>query len=83
MKYALFWDITQRRVIILYRSFGKTYWFYLQGPGSPRRKPVKGYAVYIGKCFVEDGTERLSRNVGKVLPLDALQYTRRVQTSPI
>jgi hypothetical protein len=29
MRSALFWDITQRRVVILYRRFGTTYWTHL------------------------------------------------------
>jgi hypothetical protein len=33
---AIFWDITQRRVIILYRRFGTTYRSHLQGSRSPR-----------------------------------------------
>jgi hypothetical protein len=34
---ALFWDITQRRVVIVYRRFGTTYPSHLQGSRSPRR----------------------------------------------
>jgi hypothetical protein len=41
-------DITQHRVIILYRRFGTTYRSHLQGSRS-----------------LEDGTDMLSRNVGK------------------
>jgi hypothetical protein len=32
------WDITQRRVVFLYRRFGTTYHPRLQGSGSPRRR---------------------------------------------
>jgi len=31
MRYALFWDITQRRVVITCRHFGTTYRSHLQG----------------------------------------------------
>jgi hypothetical protein len=31
---ALFWDITQRRVVVPYRRFGTTYRSHLQGPSS-------------------------------------------------
>jgi hypothetical protein len=33
---ALFWDITQRRVVIIYRRFGTTYGSHLQGSRSPK-----------------------------------------------
>ena len=36
MTSAVFWDITQSRVIILYRRFGKTYQSHLQGSRNPR-----------------------------------------------
>jgi hypothetical protein len=35
---ALFRDITQRRVAVLYRRFGTTYQSHLKGSRSPRRK---------------------------------------------
>jgi hypothetical protein len=38
MNFALFWDITQRWVVVLYRRFGTTYRSNLQGSRSPRRK---------------------------------------------
>jgi hypothetical protein len=34
MRSALFWYITQRRVVILYRRFGTMYWPHLQGSSS-------------------------------------------------
>jgi len=46
----LFWDITQRVVVIPYGSFGTTFRSHLQGT-------------------FENGTDRLSRKVGKELPL--------------
>jgi hypothetical protein len=49
--YTLFWDITQRRVVILYRRFGTTY--------------------RSNFLTLEDGTDMLSRNIGKVFPLYA------------
>jgi hypothetical protein len=44
MKSVVFWVITRRRVVIIYRRFGTR----------------------------EDGTDTLSRNVGKQLPHDAV-----------
>jgi hypothetical protein len=35
MRYALFWGITQYRVVILYRHVGKTYRFHLPVSRSP------------------------------------------------
>jgi hypothetical protein len=37
LRSALFWGITQCRVVILNRCFGTTYWSHLQGSRSPRR----------------------------------------------
>jgi hypothetical protein len=34
-RFALFCDIKQRRMVILYRRFGTTYWSHLQGSKSP------------------------------------------------
>jgi hypothetical protein len=36
LRSALFWYITQRRVVILYRRFGTAYLSHLQGSRSPR-----------------------------------------------
>jgi hypothetical protein len=54
----LFWDITQRRMVIIYRRFGITYRSYLEG-------------FFLDFLTLEDGTDMLYRNVGKELPLDA------------
>jgi hypothetical protein len=68
---ALFWDITQRRVVILYRRFGTTYLSHLQGSRNPRRKPMKSKekAFFSDFLTLGDGTDRLPRNVGTELPL--------------
>jgi hypothetical protein len=34
MRSAIFWDVTQRWVVVLYRRFGTTYRFHLQGSRS-------------------------------------------------
>jgi len=34
MRFALFWDLTQRRMGILYRRFGETYQYCLQGSST-------------------------------------------------
>jgi hypothetical protein len=36
LRSALFWDVTQRRVVIVYRRFGKTYRSHLPGSRNPR-----------------------------------------------
>jgi hypothetical protein len=66
VKSELFWGITQRQVIILYRRFGTTYRSHIQGSNF---------------LTLEDGTDTLSRNVGKGLPLDAVLNPRRGQIS--
>ena len=37
MRSALFWDLTQRRMVVYYRRFGTTNLYHLQGSGSPKR----------------------------------------------
>jgi len=56
---ALFWVITQRTVVIPYWRFGTTYRCHLQGSRN------------MDFMTLEDGTDRLSRNFGKELPLHA------------
>ena len=34
-----FWEVTQRRLVVIYRRFGTTYRSHLQGSSSPRRMP--------------------------------------------
>ena len=36
---SLFWDITQRGLVVMYRRFGTTHITYFQGPKIPRRSP--------------------------------------------
>ena len=55
MRTALFWVITQRLVVIACRHFGTTYGSHFKG--------------LLGVLTLEDGTNRLSRNVGKKVPL--------------
>jgi hypothetical protein len=38
LRSTLFWGITQRVVVVLYRRFGTTYQFHLQRSSNPRRK---------------------------------------------
>jgi hypothetical protein len=66
MRSALFWGIRQRRVVTLYRHFGTTYRYHLQ----------EQYFLTL-----EDGTDTLSRNVGKGLPLEAALYPRKAEFS--
>jgi hypothetical protein len=54
---SLFWDIAQRVAVIPYRRFGTTYRSHLQG------SRIQEYWI------LEDDTDRMSRNVGKELPL--------------
>jgi hypothetical protein len=53
-RYAFFWDITHHMVVIPYRSLGTVYRSHLFENGTDR--------------FLEDGADKLSRNVGNELP---------------
>jgi len=58
MRTVLFWSIMQQVVVIRYRHFKTAYWSHLQGS-----KGQEGFLTF------EDGTYRLSKNVGKGVPL--------------
>jgi hypothetical protein len=66
MRTAFFWDVTQRRVVILHRRFGTTYRFYLQGSTSPLRMgPIRGpeTSVRISRSTLRNTSdERRSHN---------------------
>jgi hypothetical protein len=64
LKSAVFWGITRRRVVIVYRSFGTTYRSHLHGS--------RVFFSPLGLLTREDGTDTFSRNVGKQLPHDAV-----------
>jgi len=38
MRSSLFWNFTQRRMVVHYQSYGTTYRSHIQGSCSPRRK---------------------------------------------
>jgi len=61
---AFFWVIRQRVVINPYRRLGTTYRSLLQG--SLIREDGTDILAILA---LEDGTDTLSRNVGKELPL--------------
>jgi hypothetical protein len=65
LRSALFWDITQRRVVILYRRFGTIYRPHLQESRSTEE------ILSLGFLTLENGNERISWNVGTELPLYA------------
>jgi len=65
---ALLWDITQHIVVIPYRRVGKSYPSYLQDS--------------INFLTFENGTDRLSRNVSKQLPLYAAQISSKRRRKP-
>ena len=74
MRTALFWVITQRVEEIYYRRFGTTYRSHPQGSGIQRKACSPNTELIYGRVFTvnpEDRTYRLSRNVGKKLPLHA------------
>ena len=69
LRSSLFWDVTQRRLVVSHRLFGATYRSHLQGPSSRSRMPgTIWYAVlpafFLDWLTLKDETYRLSRNVG-------------------
>jgi hypothetical protein len=76
MRSAFFWDIKQRWVVVLYRRFGTTYWSHLQGfrlLDLLKTGPIGWPETSVQKVFtLEDGTDRVSRNVGTELLLNAV-----------
>jgi hypothetical protein len=66
LRSVLFWDIKRRRVVMLYRRFGQ------------RIFPIfKGQVVFLDFLIFEDGIYKLSRNVGKGLPLGAALISQK------
>jgi hypothetical protein len=55
MKSAFFWGITQHTVVVIYRTFRNN----VSVPSSRAKKSL------LGLLILENGTERLSRNVCK------------------
>jgi hypothetical protein len=61
MRSALFWDITQRRMVILYRRFGTTYPSFLLlklGPIGCPETSVKDYHSTLRNIPEERGSQR-------------------------
>jgi hypothetical protein len=56
MRSTLFWDITRRHVVIVYRRFGTTYPSHLQGSGVISQKNQQS------RKFEVKGTEVISNN---------------------
>jgi hypothetical protein len=52
----LFWDVKQRRLVVCYRRFGITYRSHFKGQAAQEN--------CLNFLTVEDGADRLSRNVG-------------------
>jgi hypothetical protein len=64
MSFALFWDITQRRVLIFTDVSAQDISSIFKG------QEVRDILL-LDSLTIQDGTDTLFRNVGKVLPLDA------------
>jgi hypothetical protein len=56
---ALFWDVTQRRVVILYRHFGTTYRSHLQGSRRVWNLKPEGWRapLFQGEKYQRKGPE--------------------------
>jgi hypothetical protein len=62
---AVFWTVTQRVVVVLYRCFGTNYRIHRQG------SIIQVLALASWFLTLDDGSDVLSRNVGKELPQHA------------
>jgi hypothetical protein len=75
LRSSLLCGITQRRFVVNRRYFWTTYWYHLQGSSS-RRRCLDWLTLFLDCLTLEDGTDRLSRNVVNY------QYTlRRIPAS--
>jgi hypothetical protein len=54
MRSALFWGVTQRRVVILYLRFGATYRSHLQGSRSPMKQSCFTEPILCPETSVKD-----------------------------
>ena len=63
MRAALFWNITQQRVVFQYRRFGTTHRSHFKGSNIPKKS--------LDFLALEDGAEVLFRKVDTELPLYA------------
>jgi hypothetical protein len=73
MRSSLFWDVAQRRYFI-YRRFGTTYRSHLS---ETLISPIFNGPAVID---LDDGTDKLCRNVGAQLPIIAAYYPKRAET---
>ena len=82
---ALFWAVTQIKVVILYRSFGTTYWHNIQGSVSQRIILVthlygENLAVsHYGKilCYINSIMVKVKVTLVQALRLCTGRMTRR------
>ena len=71
LRTELFWVIPQRVVVISYLHFGTTYRFHLQWAEESNNlsDSSSGGQEFFDSWHPEDGTDRLSRNVGKTITI--------------
>jgi len=69
LRSSFFCSVTQRTLVIVYRHFGTAYRTHLQKSSSPKLFCFKGRVTiqfFLVWLTNEKGTDRLSRNVGKL-----------------
>jgi hypothetical protein len=73
MKFVVFWVITRRRVVIVYHplSLLAVITAHVLLPRRACQNLCYRLSLLLGLLTREDGTDTLSRNVGKQLPHDA------------
>jgi hypothetical protein len=73
MRSSLFWVVTLRVLVVVYRGFGTAYRPYIEETMSP----------FLNSLTLEDGTGTLSRNVDTQLPAYAAYHLRKMKILPI
>lgn len=63
----LFWNVTQRSLVVRYRRFGTIYWYNLQGPTSTRIGIISSFKVPVTGPTVRYSATRVNFNPDKNL----------------
>jgi len=67
LRFAMFWDLTQRRILVRYGHFGSTFPSHIQGSNS------------LMDCLTfVDGTDRFSRSVGREFIVSSTEFPNRI-----
>ena len=71
----LFWNVTQRRLIVRYRRFGTIYWYNLQGSTSTGIGVMSSFKVPVTGPSVRNSAMRVNFNPDKdLIPFAGLLF---------